>query len=577
MFINANIKKSQLIELMLGIIVGALCGVAVYLFLWLLEFVTAMSFDYGKVTLDFLNQYYVILLPAIGGLLAGPLIHFLAKEARGHGVPEVMADVILKGGVIPPRVVLIKSLASIATIGFGGSAGRVGPIIHIGAGIGSFVGQLTKIHPDLMRSLVACGAAGGVAATFNAPIGGVMFALEVILADFASGRLMMIIVSAVTASIVSSALFNDALAITVPQFSLHSPLELILYGMLGIAVGLFAVVFIKLFYRVDELFSACNFMPSYLKPAVGGLLVGLIGVYLPEIFGVGYDVIEVVLAGKMTLGLLVSLLLFKALATAITLGSGGSGGVFAPILYLGAMLGGVCGLIFGSFFSGIVIEPMAYALAGMAGMLAASSFAPITGIILLFEMSNDYRMIVPLMITSVISYVIASSLTRYNIYTTKLAKKGLDINYLRRPDLLKNICVKDVMTIDVLSLPDYYTVTEALLKINNSTHHAFPVVAIDGKVNGVITGRELHRAEQSGQQNNMVKELLNNQLIYILEYDCLNHAAILMFKHAVGRLPVLDESKNLVGIISRSDIVQAYGLVSEQKFQNQDQQDVKLV
>lgn len=556
---KVNINTHQLLGLALGIVVGALCSLSVYIYLWLLEFVTEMSFGYGKETLDFLNQYYVILLPAIGGLLVGPLVHTLAKEARGHGVPEVMADMIIKGGVILPRVVLIKTLASIGTIGFGGSAGRVGPIIHIGAGIGSAVGQMLKIHPMLMRSLVACGAAGGVAATFNAPIGGVLFALEVILGDFAVDQLLMIIVSAVTASVISSTLFGDALAITVPHFSLHTPVELLLYGLLGVAVGLYAVLFIKLFYRVEDLFSTYCLVPAYIKPAIGGLMVGLIGVYLPEVFGVGYDVIEIALAGQMTLALLISLLVFKLLATTITLGSGGSGGVFAPMLYLGAMLGGTLGLILNFFFPSVVIEPMAYALAGMAGMLAATSFAPITGIILLFEISNDYRLILPLMITCVISFVVASSLTNYNIYTTKLARKGLDINYLRRPDVLKTICIKDVMTKNVVTVLACDTVAQALNNVNHSSHHAFPVVTNNGEVLGMVTRKDLRWAVENKQQYKHINELLTNQLVLIMENDSLNHAVALMYDHSVGRLPVMNNDNKLVGIISRSNIINAYG------------------
>ncbi|MBM7854410.1 CIC family chloride channel protein [Desulfohalotomaculum tongense] len=557
--VSASKKVQQAWKLALGLIVGALCGLAVYGFIWLLDFFTSVFFDYGKNIFGFTADYYVVILPALGGLIVGPLVYFLAKEARGHGVPEVMEDVALNGGTIPVRVVAVKSLAAAVCIGSGGSAGRVGPIIHIGSGIGSAVGQLLKTSPHVMRDLVACGAAGGVAATFNAPIGGVMFALEVILGEFAATHLMMVIISSVTASVVSRALLGDSPFITMPQFTMHTPVELLLYGFLGVAAGVFSFLYIKTFYRIEDLFKSLDKIPVYFKPVIGGLLVGSIGLFFPQVFGVGYNHIEDALAGNMTLGLMVSLLLLKLLATSITLGSGGSGGVFAPSLYLGAMLGGIFGIMFNHFFPNVAVYPMAYALAGMAGVLAGSSFAPITGIILLFEMSNDYRLILPLMITCVISYVISNTFSGYSIYTTKLLRKGLDLEELRRPDVLKDVLVCDVMNTNPESLLAIHTAMRALKEVNYSQHQGFPVLDLDGTVMGVITRKELRWAALEGQEKTPIHRLLKRELVCVRECEPLSRAVSLMSRHGVGRLPVVDENKRLLGIISRSDVIKAYG------------------
>ena len=565
MFSSREKNISHALDIVLGIAVGAVCGLAVYGFLCLLDFLNGLFFGGGKQVLGFMKQYYVLVLPAVGGLLVWPLVYYGAKEARGHGVPEVMADQILKGGYVPTRVVLVKTLAAAVCMGSGGSAGRVGPIIHICSGIGSAVGQVFKLPPHVMRALVACGTAAGVSANFNAPIGGVMFALEVILGEFATTHLMMVVVSAVTASVVSRNLFGGVPPIAVPQFTMLSSTELLLYAVLGAATGLFSYIYIKTFYRVEDLFKNLAGVPPFLKPALGGLIVGGIGLFFPQVFGVGYDVIEMTLAGEYVLGLMAVLLVLKLLATSITLGSGGSGGVFAPSLYLGSMLGGALGLLFQQLFPQLVVSPMAFALAGMAGMLAGGSFAPITGIILLFEMSNDYKMILPLMITSIISFVITTTLTDHSIYTTKLYRKGLDLEQMRRPDVLTNTLVKEVMTVQPETIAANAAVFNVWNELQESPHQGFAVVDADGKVLGMITRKELYRAIKEGRQRLKVADLINKRLIYVKQEQPLINAVALMSRHRIGRLPVLNKSGYLVGIISRSDVLKAYTVSPEQR------------
>lgn len=272
---------------MLAILIGVGTGFGAVGFRWLISFFRSGFFDGGQQVFQYLGAYYVVLIPALGGLILGPLVYFLAREAQGHGVPEVMAAVTMNGGVIRPRVVIVKTLASALTIGSGGSVGREGPIVQIGSAIGSAIGQFRRVSPQRLKALVACGAAGGIAATFNAPIGGVLFALEVILGEFSGGHLKLVIVSAVTATVIGRVFLGDIPAFTVPAYSLYSPWELVLYVGLGIATGVFAVLYIKTLYKFEDAFEAFKKVPPYIKPVFGGLLVGAIGYFFPQIFEIG--------------------------------------------------------------------------------------------------------------------------------------------------------------------------------------------------------------------------------------------------------------------------------------------------
>jgi CIC family chloride channel protein len=327
-----------------AVIVGLGGGLGAVAFRWLINSFTHIFFDVMQNWLSFMGPAYVILVPAIGGLLVGPMIYFFAREAKGHGVPEVMEAIALRGGRIRPVVVVVKSLASSLCIGSGGSVGREGPIVQIGSALGSTLGQTLKLSDERIRNLVACGAAAGIAATFNAPIAGVIFALEVILGEFSVRYFSTVVISSVTASVVGRIAFGDVPAFVVPQYSLVSPWELLLYVLLGILAGLVALLFVRTLYWFEDISDAWRF-PEYVKPAVGGLLVGVLGFYLPQVFGVGYEAMEDALLGKMLLGTMGLLILAKVLATSLTIGSGGSGGVFAPSLFIGAMLGGAFGTL----------------------------------------------------------------------------------------------------------------------------------------------------------------------------------------------------------------------------------------
>lgn len=351
---RTDIPESGII-ILTALIVGIGAGLGAVVFRRLIGWIYRLSFVSIAGFLEPISPFQYILIPAVGGLIVGLLIYNFAHEAKGHGVPEVMEAVALRGGRIRPRVALVKALASSVCIGTGGSVGREGPIAQIGSALGSTVGQLLNLSDERVRNLVACGAAGGIAATFNAPIAGSLFALEVILGQFHATYFGAVVVSAVTADVIAQYFEGNLRAFVVPAYTLVSPWELVFYAILGVIAAVGAVFFSRSLYASEDLFEKLH-LPEYIKPALGGALLGVIGILtfkaggVPRIFGVGYESITESLSNNFTIQITFSLLLLKMLATLLTLGSGGSGGVFAPSLFMGAMLGATFGQIVNLIF-----------------------------------------------------------------------------------------------------------------------------------------------------------------------------------------------------------------------------------
>lgn len=557
-------------------LVGVGAGLAAVLFRWLIAFFNQIGFGGGRTVLSFLGSYYVILIPAIGGLVVGPLVYFFAREAKGHGVPEVMEAVALKGGRIRPVVALIKALASSVCIGTGGSVGREGPIVQIGSALGSTLGQILRLSDERIRILVACGAAGGIAATFNAPIAGVIFALEVILREFSSAYFSMVVIAGVASSVISQAFLGNFPAFQVPPYSLVSPWELFFYTLLGLFAAIVALGFIFLLYRMEDLFDAWKF-PEYIKPAVGGLGVGLLGLYIPAVFGVGYDAIEKALYGQMGAVLLVGLVVSKLLATSLTLGSGGSGGVFAPSLFLGAMLGGAFGSLVHYWMPEVTASPGAYALVGMAAVFAGAARAPITAVLILFEMTRDYRIILPLMFATGLSTLVSARLSKETIYTLKLRRKGVDVDARNDLNIMRAIKVGRAMapiSSQVMVTPD--TSFEELAELFQSTHsHGFPVVDQANEFLGVVALSDLERAVKRGQAGGTVRDIYTTRLITAYPDESLEEVVRRIGSRDVGRVPVVDRlaPTRLLGMVHRADIIRAYTLALTERQGAQDQLD----
>ncbi|MFQ5593813.1 MAG: chloride channel protein [Anaerolineae bacterium] len=555
-----------------ALVVGLGAGFGAIIFRWLINSFTSLAFDGGSQALGFLGRYYVLLIPAIGGLFVGPMIYRFAREAKGHGVPEVMEAVALRGGRIRPIVVVIKALASSICIGTGGSAGREGPIVQIGSALGSTIGQTLRMSDERIRTLVACGAAGGIAATFNAPVAGVLFALEVIIGEFTVAHFSTVVISSVTASVIARAFLGDVLAFAVPEYALRSAWELPLYVLLGIIAAPVGVAFIRLLYWLEDVFDDWQF-PEYLKPVIGGLGIGVIGLFAPQVFGVGYEAIEVVLHNDTVLSTAVLLLLAKVLATSMTLGSGGSGGVFAPSLFMGAMLGGGFGDLVHRWRPDMTALPGAYALVGMAAVFAAGARAPITAIIILFEMTGDYRIILPLMLSTVIATLLAQRLESESIYTMKLSRRGIHLEQGRDIDVMQSVQVSEVMTKNAEPVPVDMCLNDLAARLQGDRHNAFPVITDNGALYGIVSLQDLERTLTRENGDDLTAgDIATRSLVTAHPDEAMWVALKRMGPRDLSTLPVVkrDDPKKLLGVIRRRDIVKAYnvGMMRRQELQN---------
>lgn len=371
------------------------------------------------------GRWFLLAVPVVGGLLYGPLVHRFAREARGHGVPEVMLAVAEGGGRIRPRVAVVKSLASALCIGSGGSVGREGPIVQIGSALGSSLGQWLRVPDSHLRLLVACGAAGGISATFNAPVAGVFFALELILLDFSVVPFVVIALASVLANAVARGVEGAHTFLALPTFGMGSAWELLVFAAVGVVGGLVGVLFTRTLYGAEYLVDRFWRGPEWLRPAVGGIALGAVLLALPQMYGVGYPVLERAVNGGYVAGFLVILLVGKLVATSLTLAIGGSGGVFAPSLFLGAMAGSLLASGLGAFGPGGPTGSVA--LVGMAAVLAGATRAPITAVVIVAEITGEWTLVLPLMIGVAAATIVSRQLQTETIYTEKLARRGIQL------------------------------------------------------------------------------------------------------------------------------------------------------
>jgi CIC family chloride channel protein len=567
---NRLVNKAKLTEhtfmIIVAIIIGILAGFAAIVIRALIEGISSLSFSgEGNLLENIINTewYWIILIPAIGGLIVGPLIHFFAPEAKGHGVPEVMQSILLRGGSIRPRVAIVKAIASAITIGTGGSVGREGPIIQIGSSLGSTVGQFFRMPTSRLKTLVGCGAAAGIAAAFNAPIAGALFAVEIILMDFAVAQFSPIVISSVMATVVSHSFEGKFAAFTVPAYQYVSPYEIAFYFVLGAVSGIVSYLFIKVLYYSEEFFDEKFKFPEYLKPVVGGLAIGLIALVFPQIMGIGYDSINAALHGDMIWYVALGLVFVKILATSLTLGSGGSGGIFAPSLFMGAMLGAFFGYFVNLYFPDITAGPGAYALVAMGGLVAGTTRAPVTAIIIVFELTNDYDIILPLMITVVISTILSSKLSRESIYTLKLVLRNIHIKEGTATNIMESIFVKDVYKTeyDKINISDNFNTV--VKKVINGYGRKFPVVDNENNLIGIIITNTIkdYLLEGAALQNLLVaSDLLIQDFDKVSLDDNCQVALDKMKSHDFDGLVVVDshESNKIVGMVWRKDIQVEY-------------------
>lgn len=564
---HLKVHETQVL-LLSGLVVGIGAGLGAVVFRELISGFTYLFFDVLRPALStLLGPYAIILIPAIGGLIFGPIIYFFAREAKGHGVPEVMLAVAQQGGRIRPIVAAIKSVASAICIGSGGSVGREGPIVQIGSALGSTWGQLFHMSDARIRTLVACGAAGGIAATFNAPIAGVFFALEIILGEFSTRSFGIVVIASVTAAVIGRAFFGNVPAFPLPSYQIFHITDIPLYAILGILGAVAGVAFTRILYWFEDRFDAIK-MPEYLKPVPGGLLLGALGFFLPQVFGVGYPAMSTALAGHYALGLLLLLVVAKILAVSLTIGSGGSGGVFAPSLFIGAMLGEAYGTFLQGVFPGVVTYPGNYGLVGMAAVFAGAARAPITAIIILFELTGDYSVILPLMAAVVISAIVAELFGKETIYTLKLRRRGIELRTGKADDLMRRIPVSQAMTSELLVLPRTLTVASATLRLKQDHHWAVLVVDEAGTLVGLLMANDIEEAVLEERGEETLAAIISTPPETVFADEHLDEAIRRMGVHDQKVLPVVarGNSRHPIGLLSRDDIFQAYSVarLSEQ-------------
>ncbi|MFC1838266.1 chloride channel protein [Thermodesulfobacteriota bacterium] len=548
----------------LAAIVGIIAGFGAIGFRYLLEFIQTVAYGASGNMMEAVasNPWYIrILAPAIGGLIVGPLVYFFAREAKGHGVPEVMEAVALKQGIIRKRVVFVKSFASAISISTGGSVGREGPIVQIGSAIGSVIGQLLKMSGDRVRTLVGCGAAAGIAATFNAPIAGSMFALEIILGDFGLATFSPIVISSVMATAISRHFLGDIPAFVVPVYEMVNVLELSLYVIMGFFCAFIAVTFTRTLYIFEDLYDKIK-IPEYLKAMTGGILIGCIGLQFPHLLGVGYPAMDLALTQQLSIWTMLLLIFCKIFATSITIGSGGSGGIFAPSLFIGAMTGGFFGSIVHSLFPEMTASPGAYSIVGMAAVVSGTTHGPLSAMLILFEMTSDYKIILPLMITCIISNLASGRLLKDSIYTLKLARRGINLKAGKEVNVLKSIPVKNVMNKNIETISESMPLGEMTKRIFKSKNTSFPVVDSNGSLIGILSYYDYQEAIFDEDLKDLIvaKDLATSKIVTVTQDDNLYDAFEKISRKDYSTLPVVssDDPTKLWGILSRRDIISAY-------------------
>lgn len=546
--------------------IGLAAGLANIVFRTTVDFVHHHIFEPGYAWVQ-QGDGYIFLLPLIpmsGMVLLIPLSLLFPGKVNGYGFTKFLKKVNLEGGVIKFRNVLIKIVSTALTIGTGGSAGVEGPIAQVGGGIGSQFGQFFRVSGARMKVYIAAGCAGGVGAMFNAPIAGVFFASEIVLlGTFEISSFSALVISSAMATVVSRAYYGESPAFPIPDYHLINPVvEIPLYILLGVIIGVVAVVHIRVFYAIRDRFAGINMHPQ-LKPIYGAFLVGSLAIFFPQIMGDGYEYIEDILAGNGVITLMLALILLKIVATAITLGSGGAGGVFAPALFIGAVIGGAYGGAVHGLLPTMTADPGAYAAVGIGAFLAASTHAPVTAIFLLFEMTGNYLIIIPIMLSSIIGTVVASKFYPDSIDTVDFTREGIDIHEGMEMAVMKSIKVGEVVTEDVDFISEKANIDQllAIFRMAESSFY-FPVIDESGRMTGIISMQDvkwiLH--DEGQRLEALVGNVCSREVMVLTPNDNLYTAMTTFDVKGIEEIPVVEDTDNrwVVGMLKRRDVIARY-------------------
>ncbi|MBO0858373.1 MAG: chloride channel protein [Chloracidobacterium sp.] len=548
------------------LLIGALCGLAAVSFHLLLDFFQKRIIYAAASSAHWWRIPSLIIIPGIGGLVAGAGLYFLAPEARGSGIPQVKASFYLDSGRIPARVIPAKMLLAAINIGSGVSLGREGPTVQICAAIASFLGRIFAISRRRLQSLVPIGAAAGLAAAFNTPIAAVTFTLEEIIGDAASRPLGSIVIAAVIASVVERAILGEHPVFSVPTYKLHDPYELIFYAVLGLIAGLAAVAFNGSLLGLRAFFRKQRATPQWATPGVGGLILGVVGMVAllltgsASVFGIGYQQLALQLQSSLPLKALIILGAFKLIGTVISYSSGSSGGIFGPALYIGGMIGGAVGLLTKFALGDPYIQPEAFALVGMGAVFAGVVRAPVTSIIMIFEMTNNYSIILPLMIANITSYIVAIEFSPTPIYDALLTQDGIRLPQAER-QALKQLQVSAAMKEDVVTINDDLSVNEAFQYSQEllERRQSYPVIDRASRLVGLITINDLKRALALDRGDAKLKEVIGKNLELAHPDQTLDVAMVKLGRKGLSEMPVVSRKDNskLLGMITLHDIAEA--------------------
>ena len=563
-----------------SLLVGVISGLGAVLFFYGLSWAKLFFMEYlagrpvleppGEQILEIhlaqeFRPFIFFLIPVIGGLLSGLLVYTFAPEAEGHGTDAMIDAFHNKEGVIRGRVPIVKSLASIITLATGGSAGREGPIAQIGAGFGSWLGGVLKLDVRERRLLLLAGTAGGLGAIFRAPLGGALTSIEVIYKeDFETEGAITSIISSVVAYTIFTFFFGHSAIFATPKMGFGNPLELIFYGFLGLVCAPLGYVYCKFFYGSRDHFFRKIPIKKHFIPAIGGVGVGLIGLFMPEVLGGGYAVIQSAIQSELTIKLMLGAIFLKMLATSFTISSGGSGGVFGPTLFIGGMIGGVVGQVAHMYFPGIIIDPGAFVLVGMAAFFAGVANAPMGAMLMVCEMTNSYGLLAPLMLVSVIAILLSQNWSIYekqvkNKFFSPAHREDMTVNILQRVKVGQ--IFKPEAVVNALSSSMKFKDLKDVISRTRESY--FPVVDEEGKLTGILNLHDIRYVlfEESLSDLIVVGELAGKPVQVSPEED-LFQAMTKFIDSGYGQIPVADEDKEgrqtIYGLLAHEDVIAAY-------------------
>jgi chloride channel protein, CIC family len=549
-------EREEQVFLILTLLIGALVGLVVVAFILLTERSGARLYPVGGA------PWRRLFVPVAGSLAMGYLLYRFFPDARGSGVPQTKAALFARGGRISLGTVVGKFFCTSATLASGIPLGREGPAVQVGAGIASVLGQKLGLRPEKIKALVPVGAAAAIAAAFNTPLAAVLFSLEEVMGDMHAPVLGSVVLASATSWAMLRLLLGNDPLFKVPQYQVVHPEEFAIYALLGVVGGLVSVAFTGLLLWMRAKFLRFPRKTVWFQPVAGGVMVGLMGWFVPQILGVGYKYVGDVLNNGMALKLMIVLLVLKLVVVATSYASGNAGGIFGPSLFLGAMLGGIIGSGAQHFFPSYVASPGAYALVGMGTAFAGVVRAPMTSVVMIFETTRDYAVIVPLMISNLISYFVASKFQKKGIYEILAEQDGIHLPTAEARILEGQRQVYQAMHPATEILSSERTVAEALEKIKESKLNAWPINDETGVV-GVISREAIEKAAHSGGAARRLSELLDARNVSFVHADqSLTAALDRMGAAQIDLLPVVSRAnlRNLEGVITLKDVLALYGV-----------------